>query len=387
MFRLPRNSTTTRLLTAALIGTCGVAVIALALRATGPARAARGYPPIVVPADNPMSAEKALLGRWLFYDRRLSVNGSVACADCHRQEFAFADPRERSIGATGELTRRNAMSLTNVVWNGRYTWADDSVTTLEQQARAPLLQEHPIEMGMGGHEREILDRIAGDHAYAPRFAGAFPDAQGAVTLDLVVKALAAFQRTLVSVESPYDRFLLRDADAFSESAQRGFRLFRSSRLMCAQCHGGFNFRMTEGHRTGPDDDSVAYHNTGLYDVDGRGAYPDEDRGLIDATGRPEDMGRFKAPTLRNIAVTGPYMHDGSVATLEEAIAHYAAGGRHVTSGPHAGDGRRSRYKSHLITGFTLTPGEQADLLAFLESLTDRTFLSHPGLSNPFTGQR
>ena len=159
-------------------------------------------------------------------------------------------------------------------------------------------------------------------------------------------------------------------------------LFFSERLECFHCHGGFNFTDSTTH-AGSDVDRVGYHNTGLYNLNEVGAYPDDNTGLFDMTGEPRDMGRFKAPSLRNIAVTAPYMHDGSVATLEDVIANYERGGRLIEDGEQAGDGRLSPFKSEFVTGFEISAGERADLLAFLESLTDDSVLTDPRLSNPF----
>ncbi|HEV8397903.1 MAG TPA: MbnH family di-heme enzyme [Vicinamibacterales bacterium] len=341
------------------------------------------YPPMKVPADNPVSNEKATLGRRLFYDRRISVNASLSCADCHRQAFAFSDPRPKSVGATGELTTRNAMTLTNVAYNGRYTWANDTLATLEQQAMVPLTSRHPLEMGVLENEAGVMARLRGDPQYAALFRGAFPQDAAPISLPNIVRAISTFVRTLVSFDSPYDQFLRGNNTALTDNARRGFELFRSPQFKCSRCHGGVNFRMTSGHRTSKDDESVAYHNTGLYNLGGDGAYPAVDRGLFDVTHNPEDMGRFKAPTLRNVAVTAPYMHDGSIATLEAVIEHYAAGGRVIDSGPDAGDGRRNPHKSPLVSGFVLTPADKRDLLAFLESLTDRTLMTNPAFADPF----
>ena len=367
----------------AIVAVCLAAAIGAGVWTMSRSRAL-SYPPMRVPPDNPISAQKAALGRRLFYDRRLSVNSTLSCADCHRQEFAFSDPRALSVGATGETTTRNAMTLTNVAYNGRYTWANDSLTTLEQQALVPLTNRHPLEMGLvEGEAAGALARVRDDAAYRPLFRDAFPGEQDPITLTNVVRAISTFVRTLLSFESPYDQFLRGDRQALSESARRGMDLFRSTEFKCARCHDGINFRMTPGHRTGRDDETVAYHNTGLYNLTGDGSYPEVDRGLFDVTHVAADMGRFKAPTLRNVAVTAPYMHDGSMATLEEVLDHYAAGGRVIASGPHAGDGRRNPHKSPLVPGFPLTPAQKRDLLAFLDSLTDRAFLNNPAFANPF----
>jgi cytochrome c peroxidase len=367
----------------ALAAACLAAAVGVGMWTLSRSRAL-SYPPMTVPSDNQMSAEKAALGRWLFYDRRLSVNSSVACADCHRQAFAFADPRALSVGATGEPTTRNAMTLTNVAYNGRYTWANDGLKTLEQQALVPLTSAHPPEMGILEQELPaMLSRLRADDRYPALFRAAFPQDAEPVSLTNVVRAISTFVRTLVSFESPYDRYLRGDESALGEEARRGQALFRSDALKCGRCHGGINFRMTPGHRTNQDDETVAYHNTGLYNVSGDGSYPSADRGLFDVTRAPADMGRFKAPTLRNIAVTAPYMHDGSMATLDAVLDHYAAGGRVIASGPNAGDGRRSPHKSELVPGFRLTAEQKRDLLAFLDSLTDRAFLTNPAFADPF----
>jgi len=156
-------------------------------------------------------------------------------------------------------------------------------------------------------------------------------------------------------------------------------------LQCSRCHGGHNFRFTLGHKSGPQDRSVAFHNTGLYNVDGAGAYPASDQGLIEVTGEPGDMGRYKTPTLRNVALSAPYMHDGSIATLEDVLAHYARGGRLIADGPSAGDGSRNPYKSELLGGFELSDEETADVIAFLRSLTDEDFIHNPLLADPAPG--
>ena len=328
-----------------------------------------GIPDPAVPADNPMSDAKVDLGRRLFYDTRLSQNQTYACATCHRQEHAFTDGRARALGSTGGVHRRSAMSLANVAFNVSFGWADPSLRTLEAQMLVPLLNEHPIEMGLAGHEQEVMQRFQTPDDRA-RFAAAFPG-DPAPALPQVVKAIAAFERTIVSGDAPLDRYLYRDdRTALSPSAVSGMTLFFSKRLRCSECHGGFNlsgpveFAATKG-RPKP-----AFHNTGLYDVDGAGSYPGEDHGLMEVSRHPGDMGRFRAPTLRNIAVTAPYMHDGSVPTLDAVLDHYASGGR------------RSRFRSREVTGFKLAADERIDLLAFLNSLTDSAFLANPAYARP-----
>jgi cytochrome c peroxidase len=202
------------------------------------------------------------------------------------------------------------------------------------------------------------------------FVKAFPSAGDPVTVANVAKAIATFERTIISANAPYDRYTRGETTALSESAQRGMELFYSERLECFHCHGGFNF--TDSTRHGEyDPTALPYHNTGLYDVDGKGAYPKGNAGVYDVSGAARDMGKFRAPTLRNIAITAPYMHDGSIATLGDVIDHYAAGGR-----------AHSSLTSEFLPGFVITPAEKADVIAFLESLTDKSVLTDPSLGPP-----
>jgi len=342
-----------------------------------------GFPTPRVPDDNPMYVEKVELGRFLFYDTRLSGNQTQSCATCHRQSLAFAEPLETSVGSTGEVHFRNAMSLTNVAYNATQTWASPILVHLEDQALVPMFGEFPVELGLAGLEDELLERLAAVPEYRRLFPIAFPEASDPINVKNITRAIAAFQRTLISGHSPYDRFWYQgDPTALSPSALRGLELFLSERLECFHCHGNFNFSDTVLH-DGTVFLETVFHNNGLYNIDGEGGYPISDRGLYDVTGDPEHMGFFKAPTLRNIAVTAPYMHDGSVATLDEVLDHYAAGGRTLHEGPHAGDGSKNPFKSGFIPGFELTPGERADVLELLHSLTDEAFLTDPRFSDPW----
>lgn len=337
------------------------------------------FPEPEVPADNPMSEEKAALGRRLFYDPRLSINEKSSCATCHQQARAFTDGMPRAVGTTGEVHPRGSMGLTNVVYSARLAWANPLVKELEHQALLPMFGEAPVELGLSGQEHVLLERIEQDPDYPALFAEAWPD--GAINLERIVQAIASFERTLLSFNSPYDRYVQGDKDALSPPAVRGLELFMSERLECFHCHGGFNFSDNLTHTRLPTG-AANFHNTGLYNL-GNGAYPADNPGVFEVTGDPTDMGRFKAPTLRNIAVTAPFMHDGSLATLSDVLDHYAAGGRQLTEGPNAGDGSTSPFKSEFVAGFLLEPQEKADLIAFLESLTDPTFLTDERLSDPF----
>ena len=340
-----------------------------------------GFPPPPVPADNPMTLEKVELGRHLFFDTRLSANNTQACGTCHQQRFAFAEPRRVAVGSTGKAHRRNTLALVNVAYNATLTWSHPELTTLERQHLIPMFGEEPIELGITGHERKVLDRLRRDAAYQALFTAAFPDAP-VLTYEHVVKALASFVRSLISADSAFDRYAYGyDDAALSASARRGLNLFFSERLECHHCHGGFNFSQSSSHQ-GSELLERPFHNTGLYNVADSGDYPDQ--GLFEFTGRPADRGKFRAPTLRNIAYTAPYMHDGSLATLPAVLDFYGAGGRHIPTGLHAGDGRRHPNKSVFMKGFTLSEQERTDLLAFLNALSDPAFIDNPAWADPFT---
>ena len=241
----------------------------------------------------------------------------------------------------------------------------------------------PVELGLTGRGETMLAALTAEPRYAELFAGAFPDDAEPTTLDNVAKALASFERALVSGDSAYDRLVFRDRrDALSADAKAGMRLFFSEHLRCFECHSGFTFSGPVIHELTPEIDPV-FHNTGLHAIGPEAAYPEPNRGVFEFTAEPTDMGRFKAPTLRNIALTAPYMHDGRLTTLEGVLDFYAAGGLVTKDGPEAGDGRASPYKSELIGGFELSGEERAQVIAFLESLTDEGFVTSAELSNPW----
>jgi cytochrome c peroxidase len=327
-------------------------------------------PPPPTPADNPMSVAKVELGRYLFFDVRLAGLNYMSCSTCHRPERGFTDGRPVAIGVTGERHPRNSQPLANVGYLPTLTWADPSVTSLEEQAKLPLFGEHPIEMHAAGLESAIVARLEIDLRYRRLFAAAFPETGGRIDFLAIRRALAAFERTLLSFDSAYDRDRHGGGgDALSAPARRGEALFFSPRLACASCHPPPLF--TDAAL------STEYHNTGLYDLDGQGALPLGNQGLVEHTGRPADMGKFRTPSLRNVAVTGPYMHDGSLMSLGDVIDHYAAGGQSARAG------HRSSLTSPLITGFALADSEKGDLIAFLEALTDYSFLADPKHQSPF----
>jgi cytochrome c peroxidase len=395
----------------------------------------RGFPEPSIPEDNPLTWEKVELGRFLFYDTRLSGNQTYACASCHQQDKAFTDGLTVAVGSTGELHPRSSMSLANVVYAGTLAWANPNLFNgafghpfgaLEDQAVIPMFGEQPVELGLAGKDEELFGRLRADPRYQRLFAEAFADEEERINLSTITRAIASFERTLISGNSPYDRFVYGlDDDALSFSARRGERLFFAEAANCSHCHLPNHILSDSNERKGALPER-AFHNTGLYNLacadvglppldlywcdpppppalcnpalgddqplgchcegpgpQNLGCYPPDNTGAYEITLKSQDMGSFKAPSLRNIAVTGPYMHDGSIATLEEVVEHYAQGGRTITEGPYAGVGKDSPVKGQFMRGFNLTAQEKADIVEFMEALTDEEFLTKPRYSDPF----
>jgi cytochrome c peroxidase len=347
-------------------------------------RLPQNFPLPRVPDNNPMTTEKVELGRYLFYDPRLSGNGTQSCSSCHLQALAFTDGRALPVGSTGDIHPRNSMTLTNTAYSATLTWANPNLLVLERQIPIPMFGEHPIELGITGNEGIVLSRFRDDPLYQTMFAAAFPDQSDPFTFNNIALALASFNRTLISGDSPYDQYVRGDTTALSESARRGMNMFFSESLECHHCHTGFNFTLSTvtANTTFAD---YPFFNTGLYNIGGTGAYPTGNTGIHEITNVASDMGRFRPPTLRNIALTAPYMHDGSFASLEEVIRFYADGGRVITEGDYAGDGRANPFKNGLVPGFSISDQEISDLVAFLESLTDEKFIHDSRFSDPFAG--
>jgi cytochrome c peroxidase len=322
----------------------------------------------VVPPDNPMSAAKVELGRYLFYDQRLSFNGQESCATCHRQELAFTDGRAHAVGTTGQLHPRSSMSLVNVAYAPLLTWANPELDSLEAQALIPMLSETPVELGLKGGEPKFLEMLKNDPVYQKLFPVVFAGADDVYTLQNVTKAIAAFERSIISMRSPYDRYRWGgDSAAISDAAKRGELLFFSSeRAGCFRCHGGWNFTAVRFEGRSDEPPHNIFFNTGV------STYAPPNRGLYESTKKAEDIGKFRPPTLRNIALTAPYMHDGSLATLEEVIGHYAAGGQF----DHPN-------KSRLLKTLHLTEGQKRDLVEFLKSLTDEVLLHDSRWTDPW----
>jgi len=288
------------------------------------------------PADNALTEERALLGKRLFYDVRLSRTKEISCASCHQQEHAFSDPTPVSTGVEGRMGTRNAPALVNLAWGTSFFW-DGRSPSLEDQVGRPIEDANEMDSPLV----DVVAELQLDAQYKRAFLAAYDSEPSEVTLR---QALASFVRSLVSAGSPYDRFLRGAAGALTTAAQRGEALFFHEPAACFHCHPQ-GMLSNEG-----------FFNNGSFEEGG-------DVGREAVTDRLGDRGKFKVPGLRNVAVSAPYMHDGSIATLAGVLDQYARGGRgHATTDPQ-------------IKPFELTESEKQDLLAFLESLTDESFLS------------
>lgn len=295
------------------------------------------FPEPELPEDNPMTMEKIRLGKKLFFDPILSRDSSVSCGSCHFQHLAFTDGKVKSIGIEGRISERNATTLANLAYHDRF-FMDKGVATLELQVIAPIEDEAEMDFNIP----DLLERLQKHPDYVAEFSAVFdrePDLFG------LTRAIAAFERSLISANSPYDRYLMGEETALSSEQKRGKALFFSEYLMCSSCHSGFLLT------------NLNLENNGLYE-------DYEDYGHQRVTGQGKDNALFKVPTLRNIELTAPYMHDGSMESLEEVIEHYASGGK-----PHFN-------KSDKIKGFEISEAEKKALIAFLKSFTDEQFISN-----------
>lgn len=319
----------------------------------------------VIPPDNPLTSEKVELGKRLYFDKRLSADGTVSCASCHDPTKGFADGRPVAVGIRNQAGARNSPTVLYAGFSEVQFW-DGRAPSLEEQAKQPLI--NPVEMGQPSHEA-VVKAVRSVPDYPPQFQKAFgsPD----VTIERIVQAIAAFERTLAPFASPFDRFLAGEKDAISDSAKRGFQLFLG-KARCVTCH--------EFNAAFPFFTDNKFHNIGVamkgnFEQLAREAQSIQAKGKeaeaalshkpgVEALGRwivtrePKDIGAFKTPGLRNVALTAPYMHDGSLKTLEEVMEFYNKGGE---PNPNLDGGMRP---------LGLTPEEIADLVEFMKSLTD-----------------
>lgn len=342
------------------------------------------FPTPKVSIENPMTNEKVELGRFLFYDKKLSANQTQSCGSCHIQEFAFSDRKPVGIGSTGEAHTRNSQNLANVAYNTRLTWANNKMTSLETQIRGPMFGTTPIELGLTTDS--YIDRFKADSRYKELFSKAFGGGTENINEQNIRFAVSSFQRSMISGKSKVDRYLnYGDKSALSASALRGMSIFNTEVGDCFHCHGGFNYTDTVSYVGGNDD--TFYNNNGIKSVAEYALLQDNQKGLYDVTKNPSDEGKFKAPSLRNIALTYPYMHDGSFTcttaspddvescsteALGKVVDHYSSGGK---SHPNK--------NSQFIRPLSLSPQEKTDLVNFLKSLTDDEFIKNPKFSDPF----
>lgn len=300
------------------------------------------FPEMQSTEGNELKKERIELGRRLFYDPILSSDSTISCSSCHKQELAFADNVPISPGVSQRLGNRNAPTLSNVGYNPTYLF-DGFLTTLEKQALVPIEEHTEMDFNIV----EVALRLKKSKHYMKASYRAYkrePDAF------VITRALAAFQRTLISKDSKFDKYL-KGKDKLTTSEMNGKKLFYDV-LYCTKCHSGFNFT------------NFSVQNNGLTPTP-------SDSGRMRVTRLEIDRDLYKVPTLRNIALTAPYMHDGRFATLNEVIDHYENGG-----GAHPN-------KSKLIVPFKLSKSEKEDLLAFLATLTDYQFITNKKFSNPF----
>ncbi len=339
---------------AAFVGVVACASVTVPAPASGPWIAADAAPPF--PANNPPTAMKIELGRRLFHDGDLSWDGTMSCATCHEQKRGFTDPNKTRPGFDGHPGERNIQTLANVGWFKSLTWGGPQVDTLEHQALIPIEGLVPVEMGFAGRpEGALAQRLSDQACYPELFKAAFPERGGRIDMDTITLALSAFQRSLVSLDAPYDRYRRGDERAISDQAKRGEALFGEKQ--CASCHAGPHFTDTAVAGVKAKE---AFH---------RLAWPTEegaDTGLARITQDEADIGKFRTPGLRNVALSAPYMHDGEVATLSDAVRHHYADA-------NAGDARLK---------LSVSDAEVLDLVAFLETLTDRGFVSNPKFALP-----
>jgi cytochrome c peroxidase len=293
-----------------------------------------GFPSISFPQGNEFTIERWTLGKRLFYDPTMSVNNSVSCASCHHAQNAFSDTIAFSLGDMNQIGRSNAPTLANIVYNPYFTRAG-GVPTLEMQILVPI-QEHDE---FNTNILDIVEKLKKDSSYTQASRIAY---NREIDPFVITRAIANFERSLISGNSNFDKQI------FSNSEQRGKELFMSTKTNCSQCHSGFNFS------------NYAFENNGLYTN-----YADS--GRMRLTHDEYDRARFKVPSLRNIALTAPYMHNGSIKTLNEVVAHYNSGGQF------------HKNKSPLIKPLGLTQEEQNDIVAFLKTLTDYTFINNKNL--------
>ena len=319
-----------------------------------------GFPIMNIPSDNPMTVEGIALGRQLFYDPILSKDSTISCASCHLQSSAFTDDLAISVGVENLVGTRSSMALMNIGYADAFNW-DGSKTTLEEQALGPIETGHEL----GNNKTEVVAALKSHDNYPSLFKAAF--GSNTITIDRVLKALAQFERTLISANSKYDKVVLQEGnfEFFTTEEQNGFDMFFDHfagindlpDAECGHCHNAPLFTTAD------------FFNNGIQDAPTLNDFTDNGRG--GATSNVNLNGQFKAPSLRNITLTAPYMHDGRFNTLEEVLDHYSSGGHY------------SPNKDPLVYATNLSEQNKKDIIAFLHTLTDNSFTKNAAFSNPF----
>ena len=315
---------------------------------------------ITIPTDNPTTKQGVYLGRMLFYETKLSSNNKVSCGTCHQQKLAFTDGKQFSIGVDNVPTERNSMSLANLLWVNNFFW-DGRAKGLEEQANGPLTHQHE----MGNTLEKGIERLEKSKEYPRLFKQVFGTNE--ITSDRIQKAISQFERTLISANSKYDQYL-NGTYTPSEAEKNGMNLFMTSPnpeknirgADCAHCHGT------------PKMFKELFHNNGLDAVA-------KDIGREKQTGLPNDNGRFRVVTLRNIELTSPYMHDGRFKTLEEVVNHY---NEHLQQSNTLSAFLQNKSNDLNGKSLALTAKEKKDIVHFLKMLTDYTFINNPEFSDP-----
>jgi cytochrome c peroxidase len=290
-----------------------------------------GFPPISYPIDNPFNVERIALGKLLFFDPILSKDSTISCSSCHKTNMAFTDGLPKSVGIDQQLTARNTPSLFNIAYHPYFN-RDGGVKSLELQALVPLQAHNEMNITID----EVEEKLMRNDSYRMLFEDVF---NSKPTIYGITRALAAYQRTLIAANANFDRyFYYGEHDMLNAEEKEGMRLFFSEQAQCFHCHSGFNFT------------NYAFENTGLYEN-----YTDQGRYMV--TLDVDDQGKFKVPSLRNVSITAPYMHDGSLSSLEDVLQHYSSGGKNHIN------------KSSLISQIQLNEKEQRQIIAFLKTLT------------------
>jgi len=324
------------------------------------------FPPMDIPADNPMTEEGIQLGRLLFWEPSLSLDRSISCGSCHAPSSNFSDPNQFSSGVNGTLGDRNASVICNLGWSSSFFW-DGRALTLEDQIREPI--EHPLEMNVSWEVvvERLMTEDFGDLDYPQLFFNAF--GSEIITEDLAVKSIAQFVRTMISADSKFDKWR-RGETNLTDEEYLGYQLFLKEGgdpevnqggefgADCFHCHGEAGLQFSD----------YLFHNNGL------DPSFENDPGRVNVTGFVLDSGLFKTPTLRNVAVSAPYMHDGRFTSLEDVIEHYNSGG--VSSSTI------DPFMKYTTGGLELAPQQKEAIIAFLHALTDTTFIQNPNFLDP-----